>query len=60
MEGQAKYALWELVEKGVFVGHSRNGNPIVKTYSGNKDNLINEVLVPVVKDEVGIFTHPQN
>jgi exo-beta-1,3-glucanase (GH17 family) len=49
MEGKAKYALWDLVDKGVFKGLSRNGNPITKTYNGNKEDLLLEVQLPPVK-----------
>ncbi|MBK8492940.1 MAG: glycosyl hydrolase family 17 [Saprospirales bacterium] len=46
LDGQAKYALWELVDRGVFEGLSRDGNPISKTYGGNKEALLKEVLAP--------------
>ena len=46
IDGKAKYALWDMVDKGVFKGLGRNGKPIAKTYSGNKDNLMQEVLIP--------------
>lgn len=46
LNGQAKYALWNLVDKGVFDGLTRNGNKITKTYNGNKEEMMKEVLVP--------------
>jgi len=46
LNGEAKYAIWDLVDKGVFKGLTRDGNPITKTYSGNKDKLMEEVLPP--------------
>ena len=46
IEGQAKYPLWDLVDQGVFDGLTRNGNPITKTYGGNKEKLMKDVLVP--------------
>ena len=46
VDGQAKYALWEMVDKGIFEGLTRGGNSIVKTYSGDKDELMKVVLVP--------------
>ncbi len=46
LKGQAKYALWDLVDKGVFKGLSRDGNPITKTYNGDFENLKDDVLVP--------------
>ena len=50
--GQAKYAIWDLVDKGVFKGLTRNGNPITKTYNGNKELLMKEVLVPPMAQEL--------
>ncbi|WP_245189708.1 glycosyl hydrolase family 17 protein [Lunatimonas salinarum] len=47
--GQAKYAIWDLVDQGIFSNLSRDGNPIVKTYGGDKDKLLEEVLSPPVK-----------
>ncbi|QBZ98921.1 glycosyl hydrolase family 17 protein [Flavobacterium sangjuense] len=46
LNGQAKYALWKLVDKGVFKGLTRNGNKITKTYNGNEQALMKDVLVP--------------
>ena len=46
LNGQAKYALWNLVDKKVFKGLTRNGYPITKTYNGNKEALMKDVLVP--------------
>lgn len=46
LNGQAKYALWNLVDEGTFKGLTRNGNKITKTYNGNKEKLMKDVLVP--------------
>jgi exo-beta-1,3-glucanase (GH17 family) len=46
LEGKAKYALWDLVDRGTFEGLTRGGNEIVKTYDGNKDSLMHEVKAP--------------
>lgn len=46
VDGQAKYALWDMVDQGVFEGLTRGGKPIVKTYNGNKEELMKDVLVP--------------
>jgi exo-beta-1,3-glucanase (GH17 family) len=46
LNGEAKYALWNLVDNNVFKGLSRNGNSITKTYKGNKQQLLKEVQVP--------------
>jgi exo-beta-1,3-glucanase (GH17 family) len=53
MDGQAKFALWDFVDKGTFKGLTRNGNPITKTYNGDKAALMKDVLIPVAeKSEV--------
>ena len=46
LNGEAKYPLWNMVDKGVFKGLTRNGMPITKTYNGDKDALLKDVLVP--------------
>ena len=46
VDGKAKYALWDEVDKGVFKGLTRNGNPITKTYNGDEEALMKDVLVP--------------
>ncbi|WP_297765636.1 glycosyl hydrolase family 17 protein [uncultured Muriicola sp.] len=51
LDGKAKYALWEMVDKGTFKGLTRNGNPIVKTYDGDKEALMMDVLVPPSSNE---------
>ena len=48
VDGQAKYVLWDLVDNGTFEGLTRNGNPITKTYNGNKDEMMKDVLVPPI------------
>jgi exo-beta-1,3-glucanase (GH17 family) len=53
--GQAKYALWEMVDNGVFDGLTRNGVSITKTYGGNKNALMNEILIPPLTSEMGVL-----
>ncbi|MBT8257570.1 MAG: glycosyl hydrolase family 17 [Bacteroidia bacterium] len=47
VEGYAKYPLWELVDQGVFEGLTRDGNKVLKTYNGDKEELMKEVEVPI-------------
>ncbi|MEK6154660.1 glycosyl hydrolase family 17 protein [Flavobacteriaceae bacterium 3-367] len=54
IDGQAKYALWELVDQGIFKGLTRNGNPITKTYDGDTATLMEGVLVPPLKNEQAV------
>ncbi|MGL5112738.1 MAG: glycosyl hydrolase family 17 protein [Flavobacterium sp.] len=44
---QAKFALWHLVDKGVFNHLTRDGKPITKTYQGNEELLWKDVKTPV-------------
>ncbi len=49
LSGEAKYALWKLVDKGIFDNLKRAGNPIKKTFSGNEKKLLDEVKAPPSK-----------
>ena len=51
IDGQAKYPIWDLVDQGIFEGLTRNGNPITKTYDGDKSVLKETVLVPPTEAE---------
>ena len=46
LAGEAKYGVWDLVDKGIFDGLTRDGQPLTKSYKGNKKALMEEVLVP--------------
>jgi len=46
LKGEAKYAIWDLVDDGTFEGLTRDGKGISKTYNGNKEKLFIDVLVP--------------
>lgn len=46
LKGEAKYPLWELVDQGVFKNLTRGGNPISKTFNGDKKKLLEEVKAP--------------
>ncbi|MEZ4796211.1 MAG: glycosyl hydrolase family 17 [Flavobacteriaceae bacterium] len=52
VNGQAKYALWSLVDNKVFDGLTRNGNKINKTYTGDIEALFKDVLEPPLASEV--------
>ncbi len=52
VDGQAKFALWDAVDNGTFEGLTRNGNPITKTYGGDKEALMKEVLIPLTSNEI--------
>jgi len=46
LQSQAKYALWEMVDKGVFKNLTRDGKPITKTYNGDEKALWQDVKTP--------------
>jgi exo-beta-1,3-glucanase (GH17 family) len=54
LQAQAKYAIWDMVDKGVFDGLSRDGKPITKTYGGNKEVLMQDVNAPPTEKEMQI------
>ncbi len=51
LKSQAKYPIWNLVDDGTFDGLTRDGKPITKTYNGDKDALMQDVLVPPLASE---------
>ena len=50
--GEVKFPLWELVDLGVFDGLTRNGMPITKTYGGDLDNLMEDVVPTPVESQI--------
>jgi exo-beta-1,3-glucanase (GH17 family) len=46
LQSQAKYALWDAVDKGVFNGLTRNGKPITKTFNGDETTMWREIKLP--------------
>ncbi|WP_235295804.1 glycoside hydrolase family 17 protein [Portibacter marinus] len=55
LQGEAKYALWEMVDNGIFEGLTRNDLPITKTYGGNRSELMKDVYAPPLKREMGLL-----
>ena len=45
IDGKAKYALWDEVNKGTFKGLGRNGTAVEKTFNGDYDKLKQSILV---------------
>lgn len=48
LQGQAKYALWKLVDRGAFNDLTRDGKPITKTFDGDEKALWQEVKMPAL------------
>jgi exo-beta-1,3-glucanase (GH17 family) len=52
IDGKAKYAIWDLVDQGAFEGLGRSGQPVTKTYNGDKAALLETVAAPPPMEEV--------
>lgn len=52
LQSEAKYALWDMVDEGVFDGLTRDGKPITKTFGGDRDAMMKTVLVPPTEAEI--------
>ena len=52
LQGEAKYAIWDLVDAGVFEGLTRDGKPITKTFKGDFEEMMKTVLVPPLHSEI--------
>lgn len=55
LKSEAKYVLWDLVDKGVFKGLTRDSMPITKTFGGNFDSLWKSIKVPPVNDTLKLY-----
>jgi exo-beta-1,3-glucanase (GH17 family) len=49
LNNEVKYALWDLIDNGSFEGLTRNTKPLFKSYGGDEEALLNEVLNPPFK-----------
>lgn len=47
VDGRAKYAVWDLVDDGVFEGLTRGGEAIRKTHGGDEAVLLEQLTAPV-------------
>lgn len=46
LNAEAKYALWDAVDRGIFKGLTRGGKPIGKTFGGDEKALWRKVMLP--------------
>lgn len=46
IQAQAKFALWDLVDAGIFDGLTRDGKPVTKTFNGDTTAMMQTVKVP--------------
>jgi exo-beta-1,3-glucanase (GH17 family) len=54
VDGKAKYALWEDVDRGIFKDLKRGKNSIEKTYNGELTDLLLDVHMPPLKKEINV------
>jgi len=52
IQAQAKYAVWDLVDAGLFDGLTRDGKPITKTFGGDSIALMQQVKIPPTLKEI--------
>ncbi|MCG8374711.1 MAG: glycosyl hydrolase family 17 [Balneolales bacterium] len=52
LQSEAKYAIWDLVDAGIFEGLTRDGKPITKTFGGDEDEMMKTVLVPPTNEQI--------
>jgi exo-beta-1,3-glucanase (GH17 family) len=58
IQAQAKYALWDMVDAGIFEGLTRDGKPITKTFNGDTAALMQTVKVPPALSEINAVPVP--
>jgi hypothetical protein len=47
--GEAKFAMWELVDQGAFDNLTRDGNSIKKSFDGDREKLLQTVMAPPLR-----------
>lgn len=55
LQSEAKFAIWELVDIGVFKGLTRDGKPITKTYRGDEKVMWESVKIPKTVESLKIY-----
>ena len=60
IQAQAKYALWDMVDAGIFEGLTRDGKPITRTFNGDTAVLMQTVKVPPALSEINACISIQN
>ena len=62
VSGAVKMPLWESFDQGIFEGLSRNGQALHKSYNGDRDSVLQELLSPPYKSLMPIkeIVYPNN
>ncbi len=54
LNNEVKYALWEAFDEGRFAQLTRDGKPLLKSFSGNKDLLVASAMLPPFKSQMAV------
>lgn len=54
LDNTLKYVLWDAADTGVFDGLTRDGMPLVKSFSGDVDTLMASALLPPFKSQMAV------
>lgn len=54
LDNSLKFALWDAADAGAFDGLTRDGKPLVKSFSGDMNNLMASALLPPFKSQMAV------
>ncbi len=54
LDNKVKYALWNLFDNETFKNLTRNGKPLIKSFDGDQQKLLNQVQLPPLQSEIGV------
>ncbi len=54
LNNEVKYALWDEFDAGAFDGLTRDGQPLVKSFSGDETALLTAAMVPPFKSQMAV------
>ncbi len=54
LNNEVKYALWDAFDAGTFDGLTRDGEPLRKSFAGDRDALLASALVPPFRSQMAV------
>ncbi len=54
LDNSIKFTLWDAADAGLFEGLTRDGKPLVKSFSGNQNTLMASALLPPFKSQMAV------
>lgn len=54
LNNEVKFTLWDAFDAGVFEGLTRDGQPLRKSFDGNKSALLSRAMVPPFKSQMAV------